>query len=116
MISVDDAWAAIGAVAPLHQTEAVNLADAVGRILAAPLMAKRTQPPRNVSAMDGYAVRAADIDKGTSSFSVVGEAQAGGEFTDTLGAGEAVRIFTGAIVPNGADHIIIQEDVSARRK
>ena len=112
MISVDDAWAAIGAVAPLHQTEAVNLADAVGRILAAPLMAKRTQPPRNVSAMDGYAVRAADIDKGTSSFSVVGEAQAGGEFTDTLGAGEAVRIFTGAIVPNGADHIIIQEDVT----
>ena len=112
MISVDEAWAAIGAVAPLHQTETIDLADAVGRVLAAPLIANRTQPPRNVSAMDGYAVRIVDIDNGVTSFSVIGEAQAGGGFRAAVGEAEAVRIFTGAIVPEGADHIIIQEDVA----
>ena len=116
MISVNEAWAAIEtaieAVTPRNQTETIELADAVGRILAAPLCANRTQPPRNVSAMDGYAVRQADMAHGVSVFSVIGEAQAGGEFTRPLGEAEAVRIFTGAIVPEGADHIVIQEDVT----
>ena len=112
MISVDEAWAAINAIEPLHRTETIKLAEAAGRVLAAPLIATRTQPPRNLSAMDGYAVRVADIDNGTTSFLVIGEAQAGGEFESPLNEAEAVRIFTGAIVPEGADHIIIQEDIA----
>jgi molybdopterin molybdotransferase len=113
MISVTEAWATIDAATPLGRVEDVPLADAARRVLAAPLIAARTQPPRALSAMDGYAVRAADIANKITAFSVVGEAPAGGLFEGTIGEAQAVRIFTGAIVPAGADHIIIQEDTES---
>ena len=112
MISVNEAWAILAATPSLRDTETCTLADAVGRILAEPVIAKRTQPPRHMSAMDGYAVAFKDIENGVSSFSVIGEAPAGGTFERSVNSGEAVRIFTGGVVPEGADHIIIQEDTA----
>lgn len=98
--------------APLP-AEQVSLSSALGRILAAPVIARRTQPPADVSAMDGYAVRAADVATAPVTLKQVGESPAGGAFDGEIGAGEAVRIFTGAPVPAGADCIIIQEDTEA---
>nr|WP_210272710.1 gephyrin-like molybdotransferase Glp [Chthonobacter rhizosphaerae] len=89
--------------------EVVPLAAAAGRVLAEDLFARRTQPPFAVSAMDGYAVRAADLAPG-SPLRLIGEAAAGHRFTGAVGAGEAVRIFTGAPVPEGTDTILIQEN------
>lgn len=93
--------------------ETVELAAANGRRLAAPLASTRTQPPFAASAMDGYAVRHQDLDVGAV-LRVIGEAPAGHGFSGSVGTGEAVRIFTGAPVPEGADTILIQED--ARRE
>lgn len=93
--------------------ETVPLHEAAGRVLAAPLKALRTQPPFPASAMDGYAVRAADVAVPAARVRVIGEAAAGKLFTEGVGAGEAVRIFTGAPIPEGADTILIQEN--ARR-
>ncbi|MEZ5811456.1 MAG: molybdopterin molybdotransferase MoeA [Rhizobiaceae bacterium] len=90
--------------------ETVALADAAGRVLARPVVALRTQPPFPASAMDGYAVRAADLAAVPARLRVIGEAPAGHGFSGSLGAGEAVRIFTGAPVPDGADAILIQEN------
>ncbi|MFM9942111.1 MAG: gephyrin-like molybdotransferase Glp [Hyphomicrobiaceae bacterium] len=87
-----------------------NLLDAAGCVLAAPLVARLTQPPFNASAMDGYAVRAADVASLPAVLNVIGEAAAGHGFRGRVEAGEAVRIFTGAPVPDGADAIIIQEN------
>lgn len=105
------------------ETETVSLAAANGRILAEDLAATRTQPPFAASAMDGYAVRHADLDDIPAKLRVIGEAPAGHGFSGSVGAGEAVRIFTGAPVPQGADTILIQEDadrdgdvVSARER
>ena len=92
--------------------EQVGLAEAGGRILAEPVKALRTQPPFPASAMDGYAVRAADLLPGRL-LEVIGEAPAGTPFEGQVGDGQAVRIFTGAPVPDGADTILIQEN--ARR-
>jgi molybdopterin molybdotransferase len=109
LLPVEDAIARIIAgVAPL-EVERVALADAAGRTLAGPLAARRTQPPFPASAMDGYAVRAADA-KVTAQLKVIGMSAAGHRFTGTVGAGQAVRIFTGAPVPPGADAVLIQED------
>ena len=93
--------------------ETVPLARAAGRVLAAPLVALRTQPPFPASAMDGYAVRAADVAKVPARLVVTGTAAAGQQFGGAVGPGEAVRIFTGAPVPEGADTIAIQENVRA---
>src|SRR5204863_1102743 len=90
--------------------EQVSTADGIGRVLAGDLAARRTQPPFAVSAMDGYAVRAADLGRIPVSLHIVAEIPAGAGFGGTLGAGEAARIFTGAPLPDGADTIIIQED------
>lgn len=90
--------------------ETVALADAAGRMLARPVTALRTQPPFPASAMDGYAVRAADLASIPAQLRVIGEAPAGHGFSGSVGAGEAVRIFTGAPVPEGADAILIQEN------
>ncbi len=110
MISVAEARQRIaGAFAPLA-TEMVALTEALGRVLAEDVAARRTQPPQAVSAMDGYAVRAADVAEVPAALTVIGEAPAGGAFTGTVGAGEAVRIFTGGPVPDGADAIVLQED------
>ncbi|MBJ3776498.1 molybdopterin molybdotransferase MoeA [Acuticoccus mangrovi] len=108
MISVDEARERLFAAAATLPTETVALADAAGRTLAAPLPALRTQPPFAASAMDGYALRAADLADGP--LRVVGESVAGRRHDGALGKGEAVRIFTGAPVPDGADTVLIQED------
>ncbi|MCX8569396.1 MULTISPECIES: gephyrin-like molybdotransferase Glp [Hyphomicrobiales] len=91
-------------------TDRVTLHEAADRVLAAPLYALRTQPPFDASAMDGYAVRAADIATLPAKLSVIGQAPAGRQFTGTVSTGQAVRIFTGAPVPAGADTVVIQEN------
>ena len=92
--------------------ETVAIEEAHGRVLAAPLMARLTQPPFDASAMDGYAVRAADIQSIPCALRLVGESAAGHPFSGTLGPGEAVRIFTGAPIPAGADAVVIQENTA----
>ncbi len=113
MINADDAWALIADTPPLGDTETIAVAQAASRVLATDIIAKRTQPPRDVSAMDGYAVRQADMNDGLGTFTLIGEAPAGGRFEGTLKAGESVRIFTGGTMPDGADHIVIQEDMQS---
>ena len=90
--------------------ERVALNKAVGRVLAGNVVAQRTQPPFDLSAMDGYAVRSRDVANPPARLAVVGEAAAGGAYEGVLGENEAVRIFTGAPLPEGADAVIIQED------
>jgi molybdopterin molybdotransferase len=90
--------------------ERVAVANAHGRVLAAELAALRTQPPDAVSAMDGYAVRAQDVAKAPATLQVIGEVAAGRPFDGAVGAGKAVRIFTGGVLPAGADTIVIQEN------
>ncbi|MEI8147068.1 MAG: gephyrin-like molybdotransferase Glp [Alphaproteobacteria bacterium] len=111
LMPVADALARVldGAVA--LQEERVALPKADGRVLTRDLIATRTQPPAPVSAMDGYAVRAADL---PGSLVVIGESAAGHPFAGKVGAGETVRIFTGAVLPEGADSVLMQED--ARRE
>ena len=92
--------------------ETVSLSDGAGRVLARGLTARLTQPPADVSAMDGYAVRAADAAEGAT-LAVIGAAPAGQPFAGSVGAGQAVRIFTGGFVPEGADTILLQEDATA---
>jgi molybdopterin molybdotransferase len=94
--------------APLPSEEAA-LEAADGRVLACPLKALRTQPPADVSAMDGYAVRAGDVADAPVRLKIIGEVAAGRPFARAVGAGEAARIFTGGVVPAGADTIVIQE-------
>ena len=110
MIAVDEALArCLALVAPLP-AEAVALRHAVGRMMAQPALAGRDQPPFDASAMDGYALRG-DPAAGDQ-FVVVGAAQAGMGFAGTVQPGQAVRIFTGAPVPQGATRVVLQEDVS----
>lgn len=111
MISVAEALERILAGVSTLPSETVSLGHAVGRVLAADVSARVTQPPVDISAMDGYAVRAADIARVPVKLRAIGEAPAGGAFEGRIGPGEAVRIFTGGPVPEGADTIIIQEDV-----
>jgi molybdopterin molybdotransferase len=92
-------------------TETVPLEEAHGRVLAQDLAALRTQPPDDVSAMDGYAARAADVATAGVRLRVIGEVAAGHPFNRPVSAGEAARIFTGGVVPKGADTIVVQEDV-----
>jgi molybdopterin molybdotransferase len=109
LLPVEEAQARLLAAVRPVGTESLALSQAQGRVLGADLAAKRTQPPFPASAMDGYAVRAADLSPGTS-LKVIGESAAGHRFHGALQAGEAVRIFTGAPVPDGADTILIQEN------
>jgi molybdopterin molybdotransferase len=113
MISVEEALKRVLASAetPLEE-EKVALQVAYGRVLAHDLKALRTQPPFPNSAMDGYAIRSADAASAPVTLKVVGESAAGRAFEGAVGPGEAVRIFTGAPMPEGADTIVIQEDVS----
>ncbi|MDX1580286.1 MAG: molybdopterin molybdotransferase MoeA [Alphaproteobacteria bacterium] len=113
MISVEDATRRILSACPLLPAETVSLSQAAGRVLATDVAARRMQPPCDVSAMDGYAVRAGDCAKVPVELKMVGEAPAGGLFQGELEAGTAVRIFTGGPVPPGADSIILQEDTEA---
>ena len=113
LLPVEEALARLLANAePVQQTEQVPLMEANGRVLAAPVVAGLTQPPFNSSAMDGYAVIAADIAETGQRLKVIGESAAGHGFPGKLNRGEAVRIFTGAPVPEGADAVLLQEDAS----
>ena len=111
LLPVEEALARVlaSAGAPMEE-ERVALSEAFGRTLARDLVAMRTQPPFANSAMDGYAVRAGDCAKIPAGLTVVGESAAGRAFAGTLGAGQAIRIFTGAPIPEGADAVVIQED------
>lgn len=110
LLPVDDALEKLLAGATRLDKETVRIEQAGWRVLAGDLFAKRTQPPFASSAMDGYAVRAADIAALPALLSVVGEAPAGRPFRGSIAAGHAVRIFTGAPMPDGADTVLIQED------
>jgi len=110
MISVEEALTLVtGLFSPL-EVEHVPLAEASGRVLANDVTAGRDQPPFAASSMDGYALRQAEVAVGAK-FTVIGESAAGARFTERVEPGQAVRIFTGAPLPEGADRVIIQEDV-----
>lgn len=111
MISVEQARARVLAELCPTPAEIVALAEAWHRVTAAPVVARLTQPPADVSAMDGYALRAADGVVGATLL-VIGAAPAGHPFEGTVGPGQAVRIFTGSVVPAGADCVLLQEDAS----
>jgi molybdopterin molybdotransferase len=112
MISVDEAVERItGAFKPLG-SERVGIGEAAGRVLAEDAIAKLDHPPAPMSAMDGYAVRTAEAKLGAE-LTIVGEAPAGRPYGGMVGAREAVRIFTGGVVPDGADAVVIQEDAAA---
>src|SRR5688572_11421532 len=113
LLSVEDAQARVLDAVEPTAAEAVAVERAHSRILARPLQALLTQPPFAASAMDGYAVRAADVAALPTTLAVIGTAAAGHSFAGRLGAGEAVRIFTGAPMPEGADAVVIQENADA---
>ncbi len=108
MISVAEARASI--LAPLHAvgTEVVPLSDALNRVLSAPITARLSQPPTDVSSMDGYALRGTD----QGPRRLIGTAPAGHPFLGAIGPGEAIQIFTGSVIPAGADTILIQENAT----
>ncbi|KNG92979.1 gephyrin-like molybdotransferase Glp [Pseudaestuariivita atlantica] len=110
MISVTEALDHLFALVTPLPSEEVPLAEAAGQVLAEDAVARRDQPPFTASAMDGYAV-AGDPEIG-STLTVIGEAAAGHRFDGSVGPGQAVRIFTGAPVPEGTTRIVIQEDTS----
>jgi molybdopterin molybdotransferase len=110
---VADALAAILAGAEPLPDEMVALDAAYHRVLARDVAALRTQPPQAMSAMDGYAVRASDASSLNAKLRVIGEVAAGRPFGRALGPGEAARIFTGGVIPDGADAVVIQEDTVA---
>jgi molybdopterin molybdotransferase len=113
MLAVEEALARIVAAFQPQPAEWVHLAAARGRVLAEDLVATRDQPPQAVSAMDGYAVQAADLASGSAELRLLGQAPAGGRFEGRMGPGEAVRIFTGAALPAGADAVALQENAEA---
>jgi molybdopterin molybdotransferase len=110
LMPVADALSAILAGAEPLPEEMIALDAAYHRVLADDIAALRTQPPQAMSAMDGYAARAADAAHVSARLKVIGEVAAGRPFEKPVGAGEAVRIFTGGVIPEGADAVIIQED------
>ena len=112
MISVAEAQKRLLAIVKPLGAEQVALAQAFGRVLAEEVTARRTQPPFPASAMDGYAARSADLKSVPARLKVVGNVPAGQSYGKKLGPGEAVRIFTGSPVPEGADCIVIQEDTT----
>jgi molybdopterin molybdotransferase len=110
MIPVREARSRIATALPLMPAETVAVSTAAGRVLAEDAIARRTQPPFDVSAMDGWACRQADLGSIPAKLMPVGHAAAGGRYDGTVGPGQCVRIFTGAPLPDGADAIVIQED------
>ncbi|MBB3692752.1 molybdopterin molybdotransferase MoeA [Sphingomonas sp. BK580] len=110
LLAVAEAQARVLALGTPVEAVEVPLADALGRWAAAPVVARRTQPARDVSAMDGYALRYADL---PGPLRVVGESAAGAPFVGELAPREAARIFTGAVMPAGSDTVLVQEE--ARR-
>ncbi len=113
MISVEEALERITSQCPLMPAESIALPQAAGRVLAIDAAARRTQPPMDLSAMDGYAVRADDTASLPATLRIVGQAPAGGSFDGLVGPGDAVRIFTGGPVPQGANAVVLQEDTES---
>ena len=111
MISVNEALDQLFALAKAMPVEHIPLLDAAERVLAEDAISHRDQPPFAASSMDGYAVKHSEVQPGAR-FRVIGEAAAGHRFEGGVNPGQAVRIFTGAPVPDGADHVVIQEDVT----
>ncbi len=112
LISVAEALEHVLAHAAPLDAVTVPLIEADGRVLASDLKSRRTQPPSDVSAMDGYAVRTADVQSAPVRLKVIGEVPAGRPFAARVGAGEAARIFTGGFVPDGADVVVVQEQTT----
>ncbi|MEO9653182.1 MAG: gephyrin-like molybdotransferase Glp [Roseobacter sp.] len=113
MISVSQALTHLFELTTVMPSETVPLRAASGRVLSDDVTATRTQPPFAASAMDGYALRAAEVET-DAMFQVIGEAAAGHGFDNKISPGQCARIFTGAPMPEGADHVVIQEDVTRR--
>jgi molybdopterin molybdotransferase len=113
LMPVADALAAILDGSKPMPEEMVALEAAHHRVLARDVAARRTQPPQAMSAMDGYAVRTADAAHVQARLKVIGEVAAGRPFDRAIGSGEAARIFTGGVIPDGADAVVIQEDTIA---
>lgn len=113
LLSVDAARARIDAlIAPIAGEEQLHIRAALGRVLAAPVVSTIDVPPYTNSAMDGYALRGADLPAdGDTRLKLIGRAMAGAPFAGRVGAGEAVRIMTGAAMPDGADTVLMQEQV-----
>ena len=111
MISFDEATAIIASAARPIGTERVAVSEAAGRVLAAAVIAAIDSPRADVSAMDGYAVRASDLGEDPLSLRVAGESFPGSGWSGRVAPGQCVRIFTGAPLPQGADRILIQERV-----
>jgi len=113
MLTVRDAHARVIAAFEALPSETISVADATGRVLATAPAARLTQPPSDLSAMDGYAMRAEDVPAAPTTLTLVGQAPAGGSYDHALKPGETVRIFTGGPLPMGADSVVIQEDTKA---
>ncbi|WP_170523598.1 molybdopterin molybdotransferase MoeA [Ruegeria arenilitoris] len=113
MITVEEARQLLFGLVATMPEEQIALADAAGRVLMRDVKAERDQPPFAASSMDGYALKSAEVER-HAMFKVIGEAAAGQRFTGKVGPGQAVRIFTGAPVPEGADFVVIQEDTDLR--
>ncbi|MCR9213634.1 MAG: molybdopterin molybdotransferase MoeA [Proteobacteria bacterium] len=116
MISVSEARAKVLKEIKPVSTEQVSIDQAHGRVLCEDIVARRTQPPADLSAMDGYAVQASDVKEVPVFLKVVGESAAGGSYDGPVQNGECVRIFTGAPLPDGTDAIVIQEDTKPGRQ
>ncbi|HEX7694932.1 MAG TPA: molybdopterin molybdenumtransferase MoeA, partial [Sphingomonas sp.] len=109
LLSVAEAQARLFALAPRVAPERVSLVQAAGRWAAEPVVARRTQPGADLSAMDGYAIRFADL---PGPWRVVGQSAAGRAFAAPIEAADAVRIFTGAAMPAGTDSVLVQEEAA----
>lgn len=112
LMTVEEALRLVTGAAARMPEENVPVAEAVGRVLARDLAALRSQPPADMSAMDGYALRGAEAEVASHRLTVVGESAAGRPFAGTVGEGQCVRIFTGAVVPEGADTVVMQENTA----
>ena len=110
MLSVEEALARVREAFKPLPAESVSVAEALGRVLAGDAVSRVTQPPHDVSAMDGYAVRAEDVATVPVTLDVVARVPAGGAYDGEIREGQAARIFTGAPLPRGSDSIVIQED------
>ena len=110
MISVEDARLRVLAAFKPVEAESIALEQAADRVLAEDVRATQTQPPFPVSAMDGYAARSSDLANAPARLKIIGTAPAGHPFSGKIGAGETVRLFTGSVIPDGADTIVIQEN------
>ncbi len=109
LIALEEARDRLLALAAPRPAVSMPLVDTTGLSLAEPLVSRRNQPAADLSAMDGYAVRSADL---PGPWRVIGESAAGRPFSGMIGPGEAARISTGAMIPDGADCVVVQEDVA----